>query len=98
MHALPIATLKIDKKFIDDLNASSNSSNNLVKGILALAAGLGMETVAEGVEERSQLDFLIENGCAVIQGYFFSKPLNPKDCEDFLFSQQDRFDQLLGTA
>ncbi|MBO4336296.1 MAG: EAL domain-containing protein [Desulfovibrio sp.] len=98
LHALPIATLKIDKKFIDDLNASSNSSNNLVKGILALAAGLGMETVAEGVEERSQLDFLIENGCAVIQGYFFSKPLNPKDCEDFLFSQQDRFDQLLGTA
>lgn len=98
LHALPIACLKIDKKFIDDLNAQANSSNNLVKGILGLASGLGMETVAEGVEERSQLDFLTDNGCAVIQGYFFSKPLNAQDCENFLFSQRQRFDEILGTT
>ncbi|MBO4369539.1 MAG: EAL domain-containing protein [Desulfovibrio sp.] len=90
LHALPISCLKIDKKFIDDIDAPDGSSNSLVKGILALAAGLGMSTVAEGVENREQLNFLRQNDCSVIQGYYYSKPLNAHDCEDFLLHQKER--------
>ncbi len=96
LHTLPLSCLKIDKKFIDDINAQEGSSNSLVKGILALARGLGMATVAEGVEKREQLDFLTQNACSVIQGYFFSKPLPVADCDLFLRQQKTYLSSLLG--
>lgn len=84
LHTMPIASLKIDKSFIDGINAPSNASNELVKTVLTLASGLGMATVAEGVETRGQLDFLTENGCTVIQGYIFSRALSGSDFAAYL--------------
>ena len=95
LHTMPIACLKIDKKFIDGINAPANASNELVKTVLTLAASLGKATVAEGVETREQLDFLMENGCAVIQGYIFSKALSREDASAFLQEQQERIAAVL---
>ena len=84
MHTLPIASLKIDKSFIDGINAPENASNELVKTVLTLASGLGMATVAEGVETREQAEFLAENGCKVIQGYLFSPAINGSAFAEYL--------------
>ena len=81
---MPIASLKIDKSFIDGINAPLNASNELVKTVLTLASGLGMATVAEGVETREQIDFLAENGCSAIQGYIFSQALSGSDFATYL--------------
>jgi len=84
LHTMPIASLKIDKSFIDGINAPLNASNELVKTVLTLASGLGMATVAEGVETREQIDFLAENGCSAIQGYIFSQALSGSDFATYL--------------
>ena len=96
LHTLPISCLKIDKKFIDDINKKENTkSRNLVKAIVSLAHDLGIAIIAEGVEERPQLNFLIANNCPTIQGYFFSKPLNTNECQIFLQSQYERINAKL---
>lgn len=71
---LPAATVKLDKRFIDKLPHDKNSAA-LVRAVLTLASGLGMKTVAEGVERQDQLDFLTENGCDGYQGYYASLAL-----------------------
>jgi EAL domain-containing protein (putative c-di-GMP-specific phosphodiesterase class I) len=67
--------LKIDKSFVDGIPGNPKSCK-LVRAVLDIAKGLDMRVVAEGVETREQADFLLENGCLVMQGYLFSKPLN----------------------
>ncbi len=74
LKKFPIDGLKIDKTFIDDLPLNTDSVS-IVKAIISMGKSLGMEVIAEGVESRGQLDFLIKEGCDQIQGYFFSKPL-----------------------
>lgn len=69
----PLDTLKIDKSFVRDVGPAGDG--NLVKAMIAMAHGLGMTVVAEGVETREQLAFLRENGCDFVQGYLFSKPV-----------------------
>lgn len=71
---LPASTVKLDKRFIDKLPHDKNSVA-LVRAVLTLASGLGMKTVAEGVERQDQLDFLTENGCDGYQGYLASLAL-----------------------
>ena len=56
----------------------------IVRTIIALADNLGLETIAEGVETKKQIDFLTKEGCFIIQGYYYSKPLSREDCEAFL--------------
>ncbi|ABK98531.1 two-component system response regulator [Pelobacter propionicus] len=74
---LPFHTLKIDRSFISQ-SGDNVESASVVTAIIALAHSLGKEVVAEGVETSTQLQFLKENGCRVIQGYLFSRPL-PED-------------------
>ena len=90
LHTLPIASLKIDKSFIDGINAPANASNEMVKTVLTLASGLGMATVAEGVETRDQAEFLAENGCKVIQGYLFSPAISGSDFAEYLKESHSR--------
>jgi len=71
---LPLDVLKIDQSFVRQMEAQT-SSQAIVRAILALAEGLGLAVVAEGVETRQQLEFLTENGCRLFQGYLFSRPL-----------------------
>lgn len=66
--------LKIDMKFMDNLETSERAGNILFT-IIQLAKSLNMETVAEGVETKNQFEMLAEMGCGCIQGYYFSKPV-----------------------
>lgn len=74
---LPFHTLKIDRSFVSQIGDNEESAS-VVTAIIALAHSLNKEVVAEGVETAAQLQFLRENGCRVIQGYLFSRPL-PED-------------------
>lgn len=71
---LPVHELKIDKSFITAL-PDSKSDQILVRSTIDLAHELGMEVVAEGIEDQRTLDFLGELGCDYGQGYFISKPI-----------------------
>ena len=70
----PIHTLKIDKSFIDSI-PHDVSSCNIVKTIIELAHFLDYKVVAEGVEEKDQVDLLYKYNCDLIQGYYYHKPM-----------------------
>ena len=88
---LPVTTLKIDGSFIRKLGTRPEN-DGIVKAIMTLGHGLGLEVVAECVETKEQLDFLAENGCDVIQGYYFSKPLKPDQFVDYLSQPQSNIE------
>lgn len=72
-----VDTLKIDRSFVRDLENGSGDAA-IVGAVIALAQNLGMGVIAEGVEERSQMEILMERGCTLMQGYYFARPL-PED-------------------
>lgn len=74
LRRFPITTLKIDRAFILDLT-SDDEAAAVVSAILSMANSLHMKVVAEGVEEREQLDILRVGGCDYIQGYYYSPPV-----------------------
>ncbi|WP_296766938.1 EAL domain-containing protein [Thiobacillus sp.] len=74
LKRFPLDILKIDRYFVKDIpHAPVNEA--LISSILALCQGLKLGTVAEGVENREQLDVLRKLGCQVVQGYFISRPV-----------------------
>ncbi len=77
LQQMPFDVIKIDKSFIDRIG-SSEDSDNICCTIIKMAEQLGKKSTAEGVETKSQFDFLRRNGCNVVQGYYYSKPL-PRD-------------------
>ena len=79
----PISELKIDKSFVGDLGRNSDD-DAIVRGTIALAHGLGMNVVAEGVETQAQLRFLAQHGCNIAQGYLFAKPLPADEIRHWL--------------
>ncbi|MGH9177863.1 MAG: putative bifunctional diguanylate cyclase/phosphodiesterase [Acidimicrobiales bacterium] len=74
LRQLPIDVLKIDKAFVDGVTASAEDAV-LVGTVIELARGLGLVTVAEGIEEEPQVEALRRLGCPLGQGYHFAKPL-----------------------
>ena len=70
--------LKLDMRFVQHLR-SNEKQETLIRLIMEIATHLSMRVVAEGVEEKSQVDFLRSVGCFIIQGYYFSKPLPEED-------------------
>ena len=76
LKQLPFDNLKIDKSFINDIPASKDAIA-ITKAIIALAHSLNMTVIAEGVETQTQLEFLENNKCDIIQGYIISKPVLP---------------------
>ena len=74
LQQLPLDQLKIDQTFIRGLPEDA-SSLTIVRAICALAAGLGLEVVAEGVENEAQRAVLLGNGCHRFQGYLFGRPM-----------------------
>ncbi len=70
---LPLDQLKIDKSFVDDL-PSGKQDAMVAQTIIAMAKGLGLQVVAEGVETEAQWDFLMQHGCDAFQGYRFGRP------------------------
>ena len=83
IQRLPIDTLKIDASFIRDIH-QNKESHAIVKAILTIAQTLGLNVIAEGVENQEQLDVLSEDGCDQGQGFLFSKPLSGHDFEQYL--------------
>lgn len=74
LKRFPLDILKIDRYFVKDIpHAPINEA--LISSILALCRGLKLGTVAEGVENREQLDVLRKLGCQIVQGYFISRPV-----------------------
>ena len=70
----PIHTLKIDRSFIKDIPENAEDVA-IIKMVIAMAKSLNLELIAEGVETLDQVEFLRKEGCHLIQGYYFSKPL-----------------------
>ncbi len=80
---IPIDVLKMDMKFIRNMNKDAKSLK-LVELVIEIADYLGVPVVAEGVEDKSQVDQLKSMGCELIQGYYFSKPVPPEEFNKFI--------------
>ena len=74
LKKLPLSQLKIDQSFVRDITLDPNDAV-IVETIINMAQNLGLNVIAEGVENQEQIQFLLHKGCVFFQGYFFSRPL-----------------------
>ncbi len=74
--------IKIAREFISDLENPANRA--IVQTMISMARGLEMEVIAEGVENKDQLAYLQQQGCGEMQGFYFSRPLEGAEIEEFL--------------
>ena len=97
IQQLPISTIKIDKSFID--NVCTNVDDEvIVKAIISLAHNLQINVVAEGVEDKDQLDFLLANHCDEVQGYYYSKAVKLESFLTYLGSSRSQLSAVTGTT
>lgn len=78
LSTLPVNLLKIDRIFISDIETNKNNLS-LVETVLTMAKNFNCQVVAEGIETQTQSDILSALGCEFAQGYFFSRPVPPKE-------------------
>ncbi len=83
LKKLPIDTLKIDKSFIDTV-LTDGATRIITESIINMVKSLGVESIAEGVEEEAQYEYLKSIGCDMIQGYLLGRPLPPEKIEEIL--------------
>lgn len=83
LKRLPIDKLKIDKSFVDGL-PDDEDDIAIAQTIIGLAKSMEMKIIAEGVETKEQKNFLFENGCTLVQGYLYAKPMNADVMAEFL--------------
>jgi len=83
LKKMPVHSLKIDKQFIRDLLVNEEGTR-IANIIIDLGRSLKLKVIAEGVETAEQEAYLTRRGCDIGQGYFFSKPVPPRDFESFL--------------
>tara|TARA_R110000824_G_scaffold390760_2_gene587388 strand:+ start:53200 stop:55431 length:2232 start_codon:yes stop_codon:yes gene_type:complete len=83
LKRFPVKRLKIDRSFINDI-ADGRSGNVIPKVIIDLAHALGVDVLAEGVEDLAQLDILRDLGCDEAQGYFLGRPMPANEFAEFL--------------
>ncbi len=86
LYRLPYSELKIDKSFVMDAGSNAEAAT-IVKATISLAHDLGLETVAEGIEDAETLSWLVDLGCDFGQGYYFSPPL---DASEMVAWNEDR--------
>jgi diguanylate cyclase (GGDEF)-like protein/PAS domain S-box-containing protein len=86
LRNIPLSALKIDRYFITDID-KEESAKKLVASIISMAHGLGLEVVAEGVEEKLQADHLTALGCEFLQGFYFSRPVPHDEAANMLQKQ-----------
>ena len=75
--------IKIDRSFVGGLSRSPDF-RTIVQSVIALGRGLGMETVAEGVETQTEADAMSDFGCSEMQGYYFARPMSRAALETFI--------------
>lgn len=78
LKSFPVNVIKIDRSFVAGLGTDTEDTA-IVRAVINLAGALGLTTVAEGVENRTQRDHLKSLGCTCAQGYFYSRPLPARD-------------------
>jgi EAL domain-containing protein (putative c-di-GMP-specific phosphodiesterase class I) len=83
LRQFPVDSLKIDRTFITGLETSSEA-HALTHTLIQLGKALGLQTLAEGVEQQSQVRELQREGCDLAQGFLYARPLTPEALEDFL--------------
>ncbi|MEN2767035.1 bifunctional diguanylate cyclase/phosphodiesterase [Ornithinibacillus xuwenensis] len=83
LKRFPIDKLKIDKSFVDDI-AIDRISEMVIATIITMAHTLNLEVIAEGVEKKEQLTFLINEKCDEVQGYYFGKPMRAEALQDWM--------------
>ena len=83
LKRFPINTLKLDKSFVHDIPHSENIAT-IVRSVIHMGHSLHLQVVAEGVENAQQLKFLQAYDCGEGQGYYFSKPVDPSECQALL--------------
>ncbi|TAF28875.1 MAG: EAL domain-containing protein [Oscillatoriales cyanobacterium] len=95
LHRFPTNTLKIDRSFVSrmggdfELGKGGIDPTEIVRSIVTLSHNLGMDVVAEGVEEASQLSILKGLKCEFAQGFFFSKPVDSQTAADLIRHQAE---------
>jgi len=87
LKKLPINTLKIDKSFISNLPQDQHDMT-ITTTIIAMAKSLNLTVVAEGVETAEQMEFLKNNHCEYLQGYYIGKPMRAREIHNFLYENQ----------
>ncbi len=87
LKRLPLTEVKVDKSFVDGLGHDPEDEA-IASAVLSLARALQLQTVAEGVETREQLDWLIAHGCDAAQGYLLGRPLDVVAFEDLIAGTQ----------
>ena len=88
---LPIDALKIDRIFVKDIGID-HQCEAIINAILGIGTSLGLEVVAEGVETIQQLEYLKNNGCHAVQGFYFSEPLELEELIIFLNEHNKNFE------
>lgn len=83
LKKLPLDKLKIDQSFIRDIPDDCDDMA-ITKAIIALGKSLNLKLIAEGVETQAQKDFVLQNGCELIQGYIYSPPIPADEIEELL--------------
>lgn len=88
LRSFPFDKVKIDRSFVTDL-ANGGNGHAIIRAITSLADALGMETLAEGVEEFDQLDILRREGCRNVQGYLLSRPLSATKVREWMHEGEE---------
>jgi EAL domain-containing protein (putative c-di-GMP-specific phosphodiesterase class I) len=78
VHQFPVDALKIDRAFVNAV-ADSSEASALIHTFVGLGQALGLSTLAEGIEDRRQLERLRDEQCETGQGYVFARPMSPED-------------------
>ena len=83
LHRLQVDAIKLDRSFVMSID-TDDAARRLVQAMIAVAEGLGLGVIAEGVETEEQRRVLIAAGCPTMQGFLFSRPLPAEDFEEYL--------------
>jgi diguanylate cyclase (GGDEF)-like protein/PAS domain S-box-containing protein len=83
LDRLPLTTLKLDRSFMRKID-TDNRENTIIPAVIGVAKGLKLNFIAEGVESRLQHEYLVQQGCQIAQGFYYSRPLNDQDLLRFI--------------
>ena len=90
LKRFPVTTLKIDRSFVTDV-VTNSADSGIVRAVVAMAHGLKLNVIAEGVETKEQFAHLRESGCDALQGYWFSRPLTVEAVDGLLAEERERW-------
>lgn len=88
---IDVDILKVDLKFLKDNDQTKQRGSNILEAVVRMAKWLKLPVIAEGVETKEQIDFLLSIGCTYAQGYYFCKPISIQDFEQYVF-QDNKID------